>query len=60
VDPFQTQYFSENLVAPEIESGTSEFVARNSLLDHREAYYGDCFTFLLYGMRACIAGTLVP
>jgi hypothetical protein len=29
---FQTHYFSENLVAPEIESGTSGFVTRNS--DH--------------------------
>jgi hypothetical protein len=27
--PFQTHYFSENLVAPEIEPGTSGFVARN-------------------------------
>jgi hypothetical protein len=30
--PFQTHYFSENLVEPGIESGTSGFVARNS--DH--------------------------
>jgi hypothetical protein len=35
--PFQTHYFSENLVAPGIEPGTSGSVARN--LDHREAYY---------------------
>jgi hypothetical protein len=28
--PFQTHYFSENLVAPGIEHGTSESVARNS------------------------------
>jgi hypothetical protein len=28
--PFQTHYFSENLVAPEIEPGTSASVARNS------------------------------
>jgi hypothetical protein len=31
--PFQTHYYSENLVAPGIESGTSESVVRNS--DHR-------------------------
>jgi hypothetical protein len=30
--PFQTQYFSENLVALGSEPGTSAFVARNS--DH--------------------------
>jgi hypothetical protein len=30
--PFQTQYFSENLVVKGIEHGTSGFVARNS--DH--------------------------
>jgi hypothetical protein len=30
--PFQTHYFSENLVAPGIEPGTSGSVARNS--DH--------------------------
>jgi hypothetical protein len=30
--PFQTHYFSENLVAPAIEPGTSGSVARNS--DH--------------------------
>jgi hypothetical protein len=30
--PFQTHYFSENLVAPGIEPRTSGFVARNS--DH--------------------------
>jgi hypothetical protein len=30
--PFQTHYFSEKLVAPGIESGTSGSVARNS--DH--------------------------
>jgi hypothetical protein len=30
---FQTHYFSENLVAPEIEPGTSGSVARNS--DHQ-------------------------
>jgi hypothetical protein len=30
--PFQTNYFTENVVAPEIEPGTSRFVARNS--DH--------------------------
>jgi hypothetical protein len=30
--PFQTHYFSENLVAPGIEPGTSGYVARNS--DH--------------------------
>jgi hypothetical protein len=30
--PFQTLYFSENLVAPRIEPGTSGSVARNS--DH--------------------------
>jgi hypothetical protein len=30
--PFQTNYFSENLVAPGIEPGTSRSVARNS--DH--------------------------
>jgi hypothetical protein len=28
--PIQTHYFSENLAAPRIEPGTSEFVARNS------------------------------
>jgi hypothetical protein len=28
--PFQTHYFSENLVAPRIEPGTSGSVARNS------------------------------
>jgi hypothetical protein len=28
--PFQTHYFSENLVAPGIEPGISESVARNS------------------------------
>jgi hypothetical protein len=33
VDPFQTHYFSENLVAPGIEPGTSGSVARNS--DHQ-------------------------
>jgi hypothetical protein len=34
VDPlFQTHYFSENLVAPGIELGISDSVARNS--DHR-------------------------
>jgi hypothetical protein len=27
--PFQTHHFSENLVAPGIEPGTYEFVARN-------------------------------
>jgi len=32
VDPFQTHYYSENLVAPGIEPGTSVSVARNS--DH--------------------------
>jgi hypothetical protein len=31
--PFQTHYFSENLVTPGIESGTSGNVARNS---HRQ------------------------
>jgi hypothetical protein len=30
--PFQTHYFSENVVAPGIEPGTPESVARNS--DH--------------------------
>jgi hypothetical protein len=30
--PFQNHYFSENLVAPGIEHGTSESVGRNS--DH--------------------------
>jgi hypothetical protein len=30
--PFQTHCYAENLVAPEIEPGTSEFAARNS--DH--------------------------
>jgi hypothetical protein len=30
--PFQTHYFSENLVAPEIKPGTSGSVGRNS--DH--------------------------
>jgi hypothetical protein len=30
--PFQTQYFSDNLVVPEIEPGISGSVARNS--DH--------------------------
>jgi hypothetical protein len=30
--PFQTHYFSENLVVPGIEPGTSESIARNS--DH--------------------------
>jgi hypothetical protein len=30
--PFQTLYFSKNLVAPGVESGTSGFVGRNS--DH--------------------------
>jgi hypothetical protein len=30
--PFQTHYLSENLVAPEIEPGTSESVVGNS--DH--------------------------
>jgi hypothetical protein len=30
--PFQTHYFSENLVAPRIEPGTSGSVVRNS--DH--------------------------
>jgi hypothetical protein len=30
--PFQTHYFSENLIAPGVEPGTSGFVARNS--DH--------------------------
>jgi hypothetical protein len=29
--PFQTHYFSENLVAPGIEPGTSVSVARNSI-----------------------------
>jgi hypothetical protein len=28
--PFQTHYFSENLIAPGIKPGTSGFVARNS------------------------------
>jgi hypothetical protein len=28
--PFQTHYYSENLVAPEIEPGTSGLAARNS------------------------------
>jgi hypothetical protein len=39
VDPFQTHYFSENLVAAGIEPGTSGSVARNS--DHwtTEAVY---------------------
>jgi hypothetical protein len=31
--PFQNHYFSENVVAPEIELGISESVARNS--DHQ-------------------------
>jgi hypothetical protein len=31
-NPFQTHYFSEKLVAPRIEPGTSGSVARNS--DH--------------------------
>jgi hypothetical protein len=31
--PFQTNYFSENLVAPGIEPGTSESVATSS--DHQ-------------------------
>jgi hypothetical protein len=31
VDPFQTHYFSENLVAPGIGPGTSGSVARNSI-----------------------------
>jgi hypothetical protein len=30
VDPFQTRYFSENLVAPGIEPGISGYVTRNS------------------------------
>jgi hypothetical protein len=33
--PFQTQYFSEHLLAPGIEPGTSGYVARNS--DHQTA-----------------------
>jgi hypothetical protein len=28
--PFQTRYFSEYLVAPETEAGTSGYVSRNS------------------------------
>jgi hypothetical protein len=32
VDPFQTTFFSENVVGPGIEAGTSGSVARNS--DH--------------------------
>jgi hypothetical protein len=28
--PFKTHYFSENLVVPEIETGTPESIARNS------------------------------
>jgi hypothetical protein len=32
---FQTQYISQNLVAPGIEPGTSRTVARNSDLDNR-------------------------
>jgi hypothetical protein len=36
---FQTHYFSENLVAPGIEPGTSGSVARNSRpLDHRDGH----------------------
>jgi hypothetical protein len=35
VDPFQTHYFSENLVAPGIEPGISGSVARNWPLDHK-------------------------
>jgi hypothetical protein len=31
--PFQTRYFSENVVAPGIEPGTSGFIAINS--DHK-------------------------
>jgi hypothetical protein len=31
-NPFQTNYFSENLVTPGIEPGTCGYVARNS--DH--------------------------
>jgi hypothetical protein len=39
MDPFQTNYFSENLVAPGIKPSTSGSVARNS--DHwtTEAVY---------------------
>jgi hypothetical protein len=37
--PFQTHYFSENLVAPGIEPGTSGCVARNSDHQTTEAAY---------------------
>jgi hypothetical protein len=36
---FQTHYFSENLVAPGIEPGTSGSVARNSDHETREAVW---------------------
>jgi hypothetical protein len=38
--PFQTYCYSENVVAPEIEPGTSGLAARNSwLLDHRDGLF---------------------
>jgi len=37
--PFQTHYYSENLVAPGIEPETSVSVARNYDLDHRGGHF---------------------
>jgi hypothetical protein len=41
--PFQAHYFSENLVAPRIELGTSGYVARNS--DHKAIEAVDSLKF---------------
>jgi hypothetical protein len=46
---FQTHYFSENLVAPGIELGTSESVARKSdHLDHKHSTPKENTGFSIY------------
>jgi hypothetical protein len=61
--PFQTHYFSENLVAPGIEPGTSGSVARNHYtteavrLMERNCNYEDC---CLLGCDANMPGRYLP
>jgi hypothetical protein len=51
--PFQTHYFSENLVAPGIKPGTSGSVARNS--DHWTTKAVDLYSVpALYASSQCL------
>jgi hypothetical protein len=56
--PFLTHYFSENLVAPGIELGTSGFAASNSL-DHKGGPMIQNETLFYAGNKFTLYGVLV-